>query len=320
MSSTTDKNNESKATKVAPDHCESVARRSNKRQKRDDQEQVLENEVNSEQEHNGKVSEAPDHKEINKYVTSDLWSDNPAIVLQALDNLKNLTSDNDDNCQENSKKILSLAGHMMIVAALKKHMQDNKIVAYGLRALYNIIIDGSVAYEDTHFSSILDALRSTSAIEIVLKAMEKVNEGSDGPIRSGIRLLKFLIGDSRDHALVLKNTKVKENLCGLDFIAQCMKRFPVGCTCKPGFVCDSKNRVHRCAMRLLQSIAQHEDLREYVIASGCAEQIMICLHKIGTLGDKKTYLEWKTLDTMGLIYSYKVDNSGRSYHERSCSA
>jgi hypothetical protein len=62
---------------------------------------------------------------------------------------------------ENLKKILSLAGHMMILAALKKHMEEKKIVPNVLNALHNLLIDSSGVYEDTHFLTILDALPST---------------------------------------------------------------------------------------------------------------------------------------------------------------
>jgi hypothetical protein len=256
-----------------------------------------------------------------------LWSEDPRIVSQALRNIINLTNAEADkkydNGNENSKKILSLAGHQMILAALKKHILDKKIVANALVALQNLVIDGSDAYPDTQFSTILDALRSAGAIEVVLKAMEMVKEGLlEDPVEASLSLLKFLIGDSRDHALVVKNTQVKDNnLCGLGLIAQCMKDFPVECTCDLSMSCSNvnkKNRVHYYAMTLLKSISQHEELREYVIASGCLEQIMICLQKIGTRGDKKTRLEWDTVDIMGILYGYKVFTSGRKF-EKTCS-
>jgi hypothetical protein len=102
-------------------------------------------------------------------------------------------------------------------------------------------------------------------------------------------------------------------------LAQCMKRVPVECTCCGSSpVCNGKNEVHYLAVYLIWHISQHEDLREYVIASGCAEQIMILLQKICTTGDRKTRLEWDTVDTMGRIYSYKVETSGRKF-EKTCS-
>jgi hypothetical protein len=69
-----------------------------------------------------------------------LRSDNPAIVLQALDNLKKLTC---DDSGKNLKQILSIAGHMRILATLKKHMRDTKIITGALYVLYKFMIDGS---------------------------------------------------------------------------------------------------------------------------------------------------------------------------------
>jgi hypothetical protein len=168
MSSTTDENKESGARNVSPDQRESTDKprqkrvatvsrctSRNQRQKRDNPVQI---EAGREQESNGCVAET-DPKEILKYVTSDLWSEDPAVVKQALANLEDLTCYEDiSNCQENSKQILSLAGHMMIISALKKHMQDKDIVAHAFNTLQNILLHASDAYNDTHFSSILDAL------------------------------------------------------------------------------------------------------------------------------------------------------------------
>jgi hypothetical protein len=117
-----------------------------------------------------------------------------------------------------------------------------------------------------------------------------------------------LIGHSREHALVLKNIKIKENLCGLDLIAQCMKHFPMERTCGSAHL--AKNRVHYYAVNLLGRIAHHKDLREHVIASGCAESKSWFVFR--------RLARRSTIHTMGLIYNYKVDNSGRKY-ERSCS-
>lgn len=119
---------------------------------------------------NKRAREEADPTAIRKYITTDLWSDDSEVVGKALESLVNLVCDEGKSGDENIKTICSLAGHMMILAALKKHIDIKNIILDALEALDNIIrADKSVS----------GPLVSAGAIEVVLRAIETDMENSD---------------------------------------------------------------------------------------------------------------------------------------------
>jgi hypothetical protein len=131
-------------------------------------------------------------------------------------------------------------------------------------------------------------------------------------------LLINLMGDSFEVALLFNNstalTEIYEQRRGFGLIARVMKDFPLGNT--SGQLCDNdkcnKNKVHWWALRLLNCLAQHQDFRINILATGCAAQIVSLLEKIGTQYPIKTPMEWECLAVLKLASTFEENCSKMS--------
>jgi hypothetical protein len=261
----------------------------------------METEDNAE-ENPTKKAKTTDPKDIARFVTTDLWSDDPAVVGKALSNIREL-ADSD----ENVKTIRSLAGHMMVVASLKKHILVQDIIEDGICSLYSIAY--GMGDDVSADAAVLEALRSAGTIDVVLQAIE-TDKTNAATVEFGFELLLDLIGDSYDAALLFNNsTTLKDkNFRGFGLIALVMKAFPLGCTCGlpngDNNNCGNKNQVHVLALRLLKCLAQHQDFRFNILVAGCAAQVVSCLEKISTSCPIKSPLEWECLRVLQLASTY----------------
>jgi 3-deoxy-D-manno-octulosonate 8-phosphate phosphatase KdsC-like HAD superfamily phosphatase len=92
------------------------------------------------------------------------------VVSQALKHIVELLSvSNNDIVAENVKSIRSLAVHMMILAALQKHIQAQEIMEDAIVSLYESSYNWG---DDTSDSAVLDSLRSAGAFDVVLSVMK----------------------------------------------------------------------------------------------------------------------------------------------------
>ena len=253
-----------------------------------------------------------DLQDIAQCVTRDLWSDDPAVVRKALGNMAKLVEGSDENVKtirENVKTIRSLAGHMMVVAALKKHIQVQAIIGDAIYSLYAIAFKmGDDVLED---AALLGALRSAGAIDVVLQAIETDRTNVD-TVEFGFQLLIILIDDSYASALLFNNSTALKDIYaenrGFGLIALVMKNFPLGSTCgQPD--CDNdrckKNQVHNWALRLLKCLAKHRDFRVNILTTGCAAQIVSLLEKVSTPWPVKSPMEWECLAILKLVSTFE---------------
>jgi hypothetical protein len=243
---------------------------------------------------------------IAQCVTTDLWSDDPAVVRKALGDMRELADA--DETDENVKTIRSLAGHMMVVAALRKHIQVQAIIEDAIYSLYAIAypMGGDDVLED---AALLGALRSAGTVDVVLQAIETDKTNVD-TVEYGFRLLVILIGDSYDSALLFNNSTAPKEYAenrGFGLIALVMEDFPLGSTCgQPN--CDNdrcnKNQLHNLALRLLKCLAKHQDFRVNILTSGCAAQIVSLLEKVSTPYPVKSPMEWECLAVLKLASTF----------------
>lgn len=307
MSSTNNATGEAK--EVSPDQGDAI-------KKRGASEGVAANDDNK----RSKLGNNADPANISHYITSDLRSNDLNVVEKAMCNLVSLTEpakngEGPEHQQDNIAKITSLAGHVMVVSALKKHVTQasKQFVADAILLLFNIIVTDS---------SVHDALVSANVIDSVLKALENVLDDNDEKpdhviVEWALELLTELIGGSFDNVMLFNNRKTAYGgRGGYDLIVKCMNTFPLGCCC--GFMdheCpNDENKVHWHAILLLKELCQHQFIKHNVFATGCAMEVTKILQTISTPYPAKTPLEWTCLEVFKALGTVEFDSSHGCAH------
>lgn len=154
---------------------------------------------------------------IPKLLAGDLWSDKAEVVTSSLEKLADLCFHSDlEKAQEeqNRTALREFGGHLAIIVAMKKWMQDSNIQSAGCRALQNAGI-----VEDADSEAFHDLAVQVGALDTVLAAMKNY------PLDEKVQ--KYGCGALLNLGWYLHNAEVVVfELQGIESFLVAMKNFP----------------------------------------------------------------------------------------------